>query len=430
VNRGTNDVTVISDFTSSTPVFDTFSTGGIEPVAALGVMFAGATLESLIVANEGDGLITLLGGAQGLDEEAALSSRALPAPTALALASLSGDEVSFYATTAGMEAAYALTFILPGFTPAIGPVPGSSSDLSSAAGQLVALGPSSLALVGTLLVTELTTSPPASATVTVLNPPPGAGLAAATVNPVEVNTSYVSVPPSQGQAVLTRSSAGAREESEAEPSGSEGPVLQDANVPPWVRSMLGVEEMFHEIREENQPTPPAQDVPTPSAAPRRDDGNESPGPPLPRAAAPPANEPVLVLTLTFDVERTWPDGYRDRIRAVDQALAAFRSVPLPRFSWRPVDPPPPRVEPILPESAPTRPAPATAVSAWVLVLMGSSMVVRANRPGKPSQGLRNALVRGCGRASPSHPRVHRVGALGPGGFLLADEAADDDANGP
>ena len=35
VNRGTNDVTVISDFTSSTPVFTTFATGGIEPVAAI-----------------------------------------------------------------------------------------------------------------------------------------------------------------------------------------------------------------------------------------------------------------------------------------------------------------------------------------------------------------------------------------------------------
>ena len=166
VNRGSNDVTVISDFTSSTPVFDTFSTGGIDPVAAFAVTFTGEALESLVVANSGDGLFTLLGGTEGLEVEATLSNPDLPEPTALALASVSGDEVSFYATTAGVEAAFTLAFILPGFTPSVSPVPGSSSATAEAPAQLVALSETSLALVGTLLVTMLNTP-----LVTVLNDP-------------------------------------------------------------------------------------------------------------------------------------------------------------------------------------------------------------------------------------------------------------------
>jgi hypothetical protein len=169
VDRGTSNITVISDFTSVTaaPVFDSFSTGGIDPVQAIAVTLPGQALESLIVANTGDGLFTLLGGAAGLGEEAPpLSDRELPEPTALAAPSLSGNVLSFYAATAGMEAAFTLAFILPGFTPATAPVPGSSSAAAVAPAQLVALTDTSLALVGTLLVTMLGTPP--SPTLTVL----------------------------------------------------------------------------------------------------------------------------------------------------------------------------------------------------------------------------------------------------------------------
>ena len=123
VDRGSNDLTVITDFTTSQPVFDTFSTGGVEPVAALGVQLAGQALESLIVANAGDGLFSFLGGTEGLELEATLSNPALPEPSDLALAEISGNAVSFYATTAGMEAAFTLAFILPGFSPPAVPSP-------------------------------------------------------------------------------------------------------------------------------------------------------------------------------------------------------------------------------------------------------------------------------------------------------------------
>ena len=61
-----------------------FPTGALDPVAVLGVDVAGDDLESLVVANSGDGLFTLLGntGADGLEVEATLANPALPEPTA------------------------------------------------------------------------------------------------------------------------------------------------------------------------------------------------------------------------------------------------------------------------------------------------------------------------------------------------------------
>jgi hypothetical protein len=69
VNAGSNDVTVISDFTGTSAVIQDFPTGGIEPVAALAVELVGQAVESLVVANSGDGLFTLLGDPAGLDLE-------------------------------------------------------------------------------------------------------------------------------------------------------------------------------------------------------------------------------------------------------------------------------------------------------------------------------------------------------------------------
>ena len=199
VNRGANDVTVISDFTSNNPVFDTFSTGGIEPVQAIAITFSGEADESLVVANSGDGLFTLLGGTDGLEEEQSLSKSYLPEPTALDLASVSGNEVSFYATTAGMEAAFTLNFVLPGFSPSTAPVPGSSSATAQAPAMLVALSDTSLALVASLLVTMLD-----APLITVLNTPTSATLAATSENQAEVNTSFLSVAPSQGQGLFAQ----------------------------------------------------------------------------------------------------------------------------------------------------------------------------------------------------------------------------------
>jgi hypothetical protein len=292
VNRGSNDVTVISDFLSSTPVFDTFSTGGVEPVAAFDFEPSGQTLESLVVANGGNGLFALLGGPEGLELEQTVSNPELPEPSALALAALSDDEVSFYATTAGMEAAFTLAFILPGFTPSggLGPVPGSDIALAEAPGQLVALSETSLALVGTLLIavpgtpstTTTTTSTSFLAATanqaevnTLLIAVPGTpsttstSFLAATANQAEVNTAsgFVSVGPSQGQSLFPQvetEESGSGEPAEPTPEApqdqGQAPARgQGALAPPWVRSLLSLDRLFEEIRDEHQEALPAKD---------------------------------------------------------------------------------------------------------------------------------------------------------------------------
>jgi hypothetical protein len=310
VNRGSNDVTVISDFLSNTPVFDTFSTGGVEPVAAFGFEPAGQTLESLVVANGGNGLFTLLGGPEGLELEQTLSDPELPEPSALALAALSGNEVSFYATTAGMEAAFTLAFILPGFTPAgsASPIPGSASALAEAPGQLVALSETSLALVGTLLITVPSTS---STT--------GTSFLAASGNPAEANTAsgFVSIAPSQGQSLfaqLETEESGGGEPAETVPEApqgegqAQGPARgQGAVAPPWVRSLLGLDRLFDEIREEHQEALPGKDEGEPAV------DAETPATPAPRPAEP-------VRSLDED------DGMSTE--AIDAVIDALSWVPL------------------------------------------------------------------------------------------------------
>ena len=137
-------------------MFQSFPTGGLNPVAAFAVEING--LENLVIANSGNGLITLLGGTEGLAVEATLFpiQTGLPEPCALVLRSsaLIGDELEFYATTEGVEAASLLAFILGGETPAIPPIvsgPGEGPP------QLVPPNDSSLPLVSTLLVMMIET---------------------------------------------------------------------------------------------------------------------------------------------------------------------------------------------------------------------------------------------------------------------------------
>jgi len=374
VNRGSNDVTVISDFTSLTPVFDSFSTGGIEPVAAIAVTFSGEAQESLVVANEGDGLFTLLGGTDGLDLEQTQSKSYLPEPTALDLASLSGNEVSFYATTAGVEAAFTLNFILPGFSASVSPVPGSSSAIAEAPAQLLALSETSLALVGTLLVTMLN-----APVVTVLNTPTSATLPVATGNLVEVNTTFAALAPSQGQGLFSqftsREGAGDGEPVESEP---EAPRGQAPAAPPWMRSVLALDDLFKEIRQENQDALFGKDEGEPAvddAAPEHELGNPS-GLLSPPTPAPQPAEPGPRL------------GQYDEIsaEAVDAAIDALASVP--RVSSPCVDSPVAETlgtEPPV-ESLPDDPAAKQRGGPGALgVLMATTtvMIVRANPPAGP-----------------------------------------------
>jgi hypothetical protein len=293
---------VISNFTSSTPVFDTFSTAGSEPDAAFAVEFPGQSLESLVVANSGDGVFALLGGAAGLDEEETLSNRALPEPTALALAALSGNSVEFYATTAGIEAAFTLAFILPGFTPSVSPAPGTPSAVVQAPGQLVALSETSLALVGTLLVTMLNapTSTSTNLTLTVLNTPTSPAFSSAAGNQAEASTAFAtafaSLAPSQGQSLFAQSNSDESSSSEAVETAPVVPQSQGQGqgqgqaqgvvpvAPPWARSVLSLDRLFQEIRQENRDALSGNDAHEPAQTDRP--SPDEPGVPTPTAPAP------------------------------------------------------------------------------------------------------------------------------------------------
>ena len=352
VNRESNTVTVIADFTS-TPVSDTFSTGGVEPVAAFGVTFAGEVEESLVVANEGDGVFSLLGGSNGLEVEQTQTKFDLPEPTALDLVSVSGNNVSFYATTAGIEDVFNLAFTLPGFSPSTSPVPGSSSAVAEAPTQLVPLSETSLALAGTLLVT-------------VLNTPPSASLAAVTENPAAVNTSFLSVAPSQGQGLFAQLQTSEYGDDEDVATAPGTPVTQGASAPPWVRAVLGVDEVLQEIRQKNQDALLDDGAPAGADELPRDEPEDPLGLLFPSAPA-----PGLAVVLRPI------DGFPAEV--VDLAIDSLESVP--PIASQPGDSLPPQFEAL--SSALPAARPATAALAWVPVVVAFPMVVRAIPPSRP-----------------------------------------------
>ena len=75
--------------------------------------FTANGLDSLVVANNGDGNISLFEpGENGLSLSSVLSSPGLPNPSALALASFRRRQLEFYATNEGEESASLLGFQL------------------------------------------------------------------------------------------------------------------------------------------------------------------------------------------------------------------------------------------------------------------------------------------------------------------------------
>jgi hypothetical protein len=245
--------------------------------------------------------------------------------------SISGDQLSFYAATAGMEAAFTLAFILPGFTPSNAPLPGSSSATAVAPAVLVPLSESSLALVGTLLVTMLST--PSAPTLTVLNPAPSASVETVNGTQAEVNTAFLSVEPSLGQGYVARLSTGESGEEAGLATGPEAetPVNQGAGTtsPPWSRYVLGLDEGFAQIRQENPDAPPGNAEPGASPGPSQDEATEPPGPQLPDD---PAVGPVTPAGDRNRVERS-PRGDRAVARVFAVAIGTFCADQAARASW-------------------------------------------------------------------------------------------------
>ena len=174
-----------------------------------------------------------------------------------------------------MEAAFTLAFILPGFSPSVTPPPGGASPTEMDVDLiLTAVNETSFPLVGTLPLT-------------VLNPAPSSTIPVATDNQAEVNTTFLSMSPPQGQSLFTQlniDEVGTDDQPlQTEP---ETPGGQASSAPPWLRSVLALDDLFLEVRHENEDAGPTKDAGKPAEddeAPMhdRDDpfGYSSPGTP-------------------------------------------------------------------------------------------------------------------------------------------------------
>jgi FG-GAP-like repeat len=162
LNAGSNNLTFFAQATFTNPVTTGISlgSGGQRPLAGLSGDFNFDGRNDLLIANNGDGRLGLfLGGSGGPGLFGTLSSLDLPHPTSLALASLDGSSISFYAVGEGIEAVSTLNFSLEGGLPIAGlDLGGPVSSLLGDGGlvrlqvaNLLALNGSSLGIVGTLL---------------------------------------------------------------------------------------------------------------------------------------------------------------------------------------------------------------------------------------------------------------------------------------
>jgi hypothetical protein len=156
VNAGSNDLTLISNFDSRSPVTTTIASGGLDPETAF-AFSTSSGFDDLVVGNTGDGVLALFAGsASGLTLMSSETVANLPNPTGLAFSSLTGGQVQFYAATEGQEAAALVALSLG--AGAISPITPPASPTSSGVAQLVPLQESSLALVGTLLTVTIDAS--------------------------------------------------------------------------------------------------------------------------------------------------------------------------------------------------------------------------------------------------------------------------------
>jgi large repetitive protein len=122
VNSGSNTLSLISGLAGASPFVQSISSGGVDPTAAFAVNLSGNGPESLVVANSGSGDIAFFQpSADGLALSSVLSSAGLPNPSALALASVKGDNLEFYATNEGEQSASLLGFSLDGSATPLGP---------------------------------------------------------------------------------------------------------------------------------------------------------------------------------------------------------------------------------------------------------------------------------------------------------------------
>jgi FG-GAP-like repeat len=110
VNAGSNDLTFFPDFMASTSF--SFASGGLTPEAAVALdRLGGGTIDTLVVANNGDGVLALF-VAEGntFVLKADLNAGDGLHPTDLALAAVQENSIDVYLTAAGLEAVLRFSF--------------------------------------------------------------------------------------------------------------------------------------------------------------------------------------------------------------------------------------------------------------------------------------------------------------------------------
>jgi hypothetical protein len=265
INAGSNDLTVISNFMSADSVTTTISSGGTDPVTAFSFS-AQSGFDDLVVGNGGDGVLALF---EGSDKGLTLTtppetSPDLPSPSALWYSGMAGGDVQFYAASAGREAAVLVALSLGGEIVTISP-PTPTSTVA----QLAPLQDSSLALVGTFLITTL----PSSATEVSLS-----------LAETEIATTVTL--PTTAPAALGQGSAGQSRGEEVLTDGDEPspqPEPAKAAIEPaaasWQHHVLGTDSALEEFDREHPDLfaprpdvkPPARRDPAPGQGPAPSD---------------------------------------------------------------------------------------------------------------------------------------------------------------
>ena len=257
VNSGSNDLTLIS--MSADHVTSTISSGGTEPDAAFSFS-SGPGFDDLVVGNGGDGVLALFeGGSDGLSLIRTETDPDLPSPTDLAFSALTGGQIQFYAATAGREVATLVDLSLGGETQP----PPPTNNLA----QLVPLQQSSLAVVGTLLVTMIE-SPGAEVNLSPAETETTTALAFSLATPVGQGT--------PGQGGNDNAGGGGDEEAGKPADAAASRAGPDASS--WQTFVLGTDEALEQFQRERQGlSPESGDLNAGSAPPEVEHESGSPG---------------------------------------------------------------------------------------------------------------------------------------------------------
>jgi hypothetical protein len=256
INSGSDDVTVINPTTGQT---QSFAAGGSRPDDGFAGDFNVDGITDLVVGNNGDGRFSLLlGGPGGLSLSQSLTSAAVPAPTSMSFAGLSGGLLSFYAAGEGREAAARLAFsvapqgpgpaALPGEelapstpSPSDPTLAGAAAGVFQVASQVLGLGGSALDLVAPLITVSVIPGD---------SDPPVAGEAGITLL-----AGFQATPGSavgQGLAREPRDDgSGGGPDDEREPPADEvdAPAPEEEpSLPPWARAAMGIDDAWQRVR--------------------------------------------------------------------------------------------------------------------------------------------------------------------------------------